>query len=122
MTISNPIPDVSVRRAGLDDAEGITSLINSSFRQAEGFFIDEDRIDCNGVRTFLVTGDFLLAETRDTIIGCVYVEPRPDNRAYLGLLAVDLMRQESGVGSLLMDAAEDHGRGLGCRSGTRCRT
>lgn len=105
----------SVRMAGPDDVETITTLINSSFRQAEEFFIEEDRIDCDSVRNFLGAGQFLLAESEDIVIGCVYVEPRADARAYLGLLAVDLARQKSGLGSLLMDAAEDYGRELGCR-------
>ncbi len=107
----------SVRMAGLEDAEKITTLINSAFRRAEEFFIDEDRIDWESVRNFLVTGKFLLAESEGIIIGCVYVEPRifDTDRAYLGLLAVDTERQHSGLGSLLMDAAEEYCRGLGCR-------
>ena len=102
-----------VRSATLDDAEAITALINSSFRKAEEFFISEDRIDCAGVRNFFAMGTFLLAEREGAIVGCVYVEPRAEARAYLGLLAIDLTRQQSGLGSLLMDAAEDYCRGLG---------
>ncbi len=104
---------VRVRSAELEDAEGITSVVNSAFRPAEGFFIDEDRIDVVSVRNLLNTGKFLLAEREGVLIGCVYVEPR-GNRAYLGLLAVDPERQNSGLGSLLMDAAEDYCRGLSC--------
>ena len=103
-----------VRSATLDDAEAITALINSSFRKAEEFFISEDRIDCAGVQNFFAIGAFLLSEREGSIVGCVYVEPRPNARAYLGLLAIDLTRQQSGLGSLLMDAAEDYCRGLGC--------
>lgn len=105
----------TVRIAGASDVEKITTLINASFRQVEGFFIDEDRIDSNAVRNCFGTGNFLLAESEGTMVGCVYVEPRDNAHAYLGLLAVDLTRQRSGLGSLLMDAAEDHCRGLGFR-------
>lgn len=105
----------TVRIAGLDDAEAITTLINCSFRQAEEFFIDTDRIDSPGVRDFLVTGEFLLAELDGAVAGCVYVETRQNNGAYLGLLAIDPARQQTGLGSLLMEAAEEHCRGLGCR-------
>ena len=105
----------TVRTAGPQDVEEITTLINSSFRQAEGFFIDEDRIDCDGVRNCFGTGEFLVAESDDVMVGCVYVEPRDNAHAYLGLLAIDLTRQRSGLGSLLMDAAEDYCRRLGCR-------
>jgi GNAT superfamily N-acetyltransferase len=105
----------SIRIADLEDAEKITILINTAFQPAEGFFVVGDRIDPEGVRTFLKTGRFLLAENKDCAVGCVYVEPRTtDNaRAYLGLLAVDPASQHSGLGSLLMQAAEDYCRGLG---------
>jgi GNAT superfamily N-acetyltransferase len=105
---------VQVRIAELEDAEGITRVINSAFRLAEQFFIDDARIDVESVQNFLNTGNFLLAEKESVLVGCVYVEPR-GNRAYLGLLAVDPARQQSGLGSVLMDAAEDYCHGLSCR-------
>ena len=106
---------IQVRIAELEDAERITNVINSAFRLAEQFFIDDARIDVESVRNSLMTGNFLLAERESVLVGCVYVEPRR-NRAYLGLLAVDPARQQSGLGSALMDAAEDYCRGLSCRS------
>jgi len=105
---------LQIRIAELEDAERITRVINSAFRRAEEFFIDGDRIDVESVRNFLTTGHFLLAERKDVLMGCVYVEPR-GNRAYLGLLAVDPAGQNLGLGSLLMNAAEDYCRGLSCR-------
>lgn len=116
MTTSNfnalMISCVQVRIAKREDAEGITTVINSAFRGAEGFFIDKDRIDVKSVLNFLATGKFLLAESGGMLLGCVYVEPR-GNRSYLGLLAVDPDKQKSGLGSVLMEAAEDYCRGLG---------
>jgi predicted N-acetyltransferase YhbS len=113
---------VQVRIAKREDAERITTVINSAFRRAEEFFIDGDRIDVESVLHFLDTGEFLLAESEGTLLGCVYVEPRPvhddrqrEGRAYLGLLAVDPEHQQSGLGSILMDAAEDYCRGQGAR-------
>jgi GNAT superfamily N-acetyltransferase len=99
--------------ASLADAERITSLINRAFRLAEEFFIDEDRINLESVRNFFETGKFLLAECDGIPAACVYVELRVD-RAYLGLLSVDPARQHSGLGSLLMDAAEAFCRALAC--------
>ena len=100
--------------ASLSDAEVITALINRAFRIAEEFFIDGDRITLENVRDFFETGKFLLGESDGIAAACVYVELR-DNRAYLGLLSVDPARQHSGLGSLLMDAAEEYCRGLACR-------
>ena len=96
------------------DAEKITTIINSAFRLAEEFFVDGDRIDVGKVLDFLRTGMFLLAEDEEVLVGCVYFEPHGD-RAYLGLLSVDPSRQQSGLGSVLMAAAEDHCRQLKCR-------
>jgi len=114
---------VRVRIAQKEDAEKITSIINSAFRRAEQFFVGGDRIDVESVLTYINRGTFLLAESEDTLLGCVYVEPHAidsDNssahlqdHAYLGLLSVDPAHQQSGLGSVLMDAAEEYCRGLG---------
>ena len=100
--------------ASLADAEKVTTLINSAFRPAEEFFIDEERINLESVRNFFETGKFLLGESDGIVAACVYVELR-DERAYLGLLSVDPARQHFGLGSLLMNAAEEFCRGLACR-------
>jgi N-acetylglutamate synthase-like GNAT family acetyltransferase len=114
-TVSTNHPgDVQVRIAGTEDAETITRVINAAFRIAEGFFVHGDRIDDDSVLQFLDKGKFLLAESDGVASGCVYIEPRGD-RAYLGLLSVDPSRQQSGVGSLLMNAGEDYCRRLSCR-------
>ena len=114
MTKTDSIKTIQVRIAELADADEITLLINAAFRLAEGFFVDGDRIDEKEVTDSLSTGSFLLAEEMGKLVGCVYVEPRGE-RAYLGLLSVNPSRQQSGVGSLLMTAAENHCRELACR-------
>ena len=113
---------VAVRLANRDDAPAITSVINAAFRQAEGFFVAEDRIDLRGVVDLLSSGAFLLSEKDESLLGCVYIELPTDRssgnceRAYLGLLSVDPERQQSGLGSFLMEAAEDYAKGLGATS------
>jgi ribosomal protein S18 acetylase RimI-like enzyme len=104
----------SVRMASLKDAEQITALINRAFRPAEGFFIETDRINLESVQDLFTTGQFFLAESECLVAASVYVEPR-DERAYLGLLSVDPTCQQLGLGSLLMNAAEEHCRRLACR-------
>jgi len=91
------------------------ALINSAFRIAEDFFYNEDRITFEEVERLFTTGTFLLAEADRVLRGCVYVELRGE-RSYLGLLSVDPSQQQSGVGSLLMTAAENHCRELGSRA------
>lgn len=116
---------VRVNIARREDAEKITAVINSAFRGAEQFFVEGDRVDVGEVLNFLETGKFLLAESENTLLGCVYIEPRhldnnrssaqSQDRAYLGLLAVAPAHQQSGLGSMLMDAAEDYCRAIGLR-------
>ena len=104
----------SVRTAAPADAAKITSVINAAFRIAEGFFIDGNRITQTEVEELLGKGAFLLVETDDNLDGCVYVELRGE-RSYLGLLSVDPDRQHGGLGSLLMDAAENYCREHGSK-------
>lgn len=103
-----------IRIATAEDAEKITSVINSAFRIAEGFFIDGNRITQTEVEQLLAKGAFLVAEVDDTLDGCVYVELRGE-RSYLGLLSVDPARQQGGLGSVLMNEAESYCRERGSR-------
>ena len=48
------------------------------------------------------------------LVGCVFAELRGE-RGYFGLLAVDPSKQGSGLGSRLMDAAEQYCREAGCQ-------
>ena len=102
------------RLAELTDAEGITTLINLAFRNAEAFLIERDRIDIDSVRALLEKGRFLLAEEDATLVGCAYIEFRGD-RSYLALLSVDPRRQKAGLGSKIMSASEEHCAQAGCR-------
>ncbi len=95
-----------LRPAETKDAEAITAVINAAFRKAEGFLIDRDRIDADAVQSLLQTGKFLLLEEEDGLMGCVYLEPRGE-RVYLGLLSVDPKHQKKGLGTVLMNGAEE---------------
>ncbi len=59
-------------------------------------------------------GTFLLAEKRGHVAASVYVELRGEH-GYFGMLAVDPRHQGTGLGRLLIEAAEDHCRTQGCR-------
>lgn len=95
------------------DAEAIAHVVNHAFR-SERFFIDEDRTSPDKVRELLQLGTFLLARENGALAGCVYTELRGE-RGYFGLLAVHPTKQRSGLGSRLMDAAEQYCREAGCQ-------
>jgi len=105
---------VPIRMAATADAAQITTLINTAFRIVEGFFVDGPRISQPEIEQLLTKGTFLLAEIGGKFNGCVYVEMRGE-RSYLGLLSVDPACQQSGLGSLLMTAAEKYCRERGSR-------
>src|SRR5712672_3432983 len=100
------------RVASSADVDDLARLINAAFR-VEQPFIEGDRINAQGLRSYMTKGKFLLAEDSAGLAGCVYVELRA-NRGYLGLLGVDPSRQGTGLGRRLMDAAENYFRNARC--------
>jgi GNAT superfamily N-acetyltransferase len=104
--------DMRIRLAAEDDAEPLAGLINAAFVVEREIF-EGARTSPDGVRTYMQSGKFLLAEDAGGLAGCVYVELRGD-RGYVGLLSVDPSRQGSGLGRKLMDAAEQYFREAGC--------
>ncbi len=100
------------RAADLGDVDSLVRLINAAFR-VEMPYIEGERIDAEGARSYMAKGKFLVAEDSTGLAGCVYVELRGD-RGYLGLLGVDPARQGSGLGRKSMDAAENFFRQAGC--------
>jgi N-acetylglutamate synthase-like GNAT family acetyltransferase len=104
---------MQIRTAQASDSDSIACLVNHAFR-SESFFTNGDRTSPEKVRALLHTGKFLLLFDAEELAGCVYVEMRED-RGYFGLLAVDPMRQRSGIGARLIAAAEQECRSAGCR-------
>jgi ribosomal protein S18 acetylase RimI-like enzyme len=103
---------LSIRIALTGDVHSLVRLINAAFI-VERFVIDGDRINAAETQAFMETGEFLLAEDSDDLVGCVYVEVHKD-RGYVGLLSVDPRRQGTGLGRKLMEAAEDYFRRADC--------
>lgn len=100
--------------AEAEDVEALVRLINAAF-VVERPFIEGERIDPAGVRSYMEKGKFLVAKDATGLVGCVYIELR-GKRGYLGLLAVEPTRQGGGLGRKLMDAAENYFRSAGCRA------
>jgi N-acetylglutamate synthase-like GNAT family acetyltransferase len=103
---------LTTRDAVVADADNIARLVNDAFRP-ERFFTDGDRTNPEKVRALMEKGRFLLAEREGRLAGCVYVELRGE-RGYFGLLAVDPTFQRAGLGSNLVEAAENYCRSAGC--------
>src|SRR6202045_1449558 len=100
--------DIRIRQASDNDVEELTRLINAAF-VVEQVVFDGDRVDDLGVRAYMGSGTFLVAEDAGALAGCVYIETRGD-RSYLGLLSVQPTRQGGGLGRRLVAAAEGFAR------------
>jgi GNAT superfamily N-acetyltransferase len=101
-----------LRLATMADMPQMIPIINAAF-SVEGF-IDGTRTDPERLPPMFDTGDFLVMEEDGRIIASVYVEIRPDQRGYFGMLSVDPSQQGRGLGRRMVEAAEDHCRRAGC--------
>ncbi|HEX8816943.1 MAG TPA: GNAT family N-acetyltransferase [Terriglobales bacterium] len=104
--------NAGVRLATADDIPLIASLTNAAFSIEA--FITGTRTDEPGVAEMMQKGIFLVAENPDhRVVASVYIELR-GSRAYFGMLAVDPSQQGTGLGRLMVEAAENHARQHGC--------
>jgi predicted N-acetyltransferase YhbS len=105
--------DVSI--AGPFLVAGIAALINQAY-EVERFFVEGPRTSDAEIASLMEMGAFLVAhDDTGKIVGSVYAESRAGGRGYIGLLAVDPSAQGGGLGSRLMETAEQHLRERGSR-------
>lgn len=107
---------VVFRPAGLDDVEALHGLVTSAYRgdsarlgwTHEADLLDGQRTDVEALSEVIADADkvILLAHHGGVLIGCVMLARQDDGSAYLGMLSVDPVRQASGLGRLLLAAAE----------------
>lgn len=87
-------------------------VVNAAFEIE--IFIEGTRTDTQRMSAMMEKGQFLLAEEDDgRMVACVYTQTR-DERAYFGMLAVEPSRQGTGLGRLMVEAAENHCRERRC--------
>jgi GNAT superfamily N-acetyltransferase len=104
-----------IRVATEVDADALVALINLAYR-VEDFFVIGDRIDRAGVldRMRRDGGAFLVLDDPEgqEPLATVFLEPH-GSQGYFGLLAVRPSHQGRGLARRLVEAVEDHFRGLG---------
>lgn len=114
---------MKIRKAEIQDVTALNHLVNSAYRgdsSRVGWTTEADLLD--GIRTSEAslenmidnpTAEILVAEKENEIVGCVYLEKK--NRVlYLGMLTVKPTLQASGIGAMLMQAAEENARQRDC--------
>ena len=112
------IPEI--RAAARADLPGLHPVIEGAYRgilARRGWTHEADLV--TGDRTDLATltaivddpaSRLLVALDGETPLGCVHVEDRGGDLAYLGLLCIDPRHQSAGLGRRLIDAAESTAR------------
>ena len=103
---------MNIRAATPADASNVAVLVTLAYR-VEAFFVDGDRTDASDVTRRLERGDLLLLEEDGALIGCVYVQ-ETDGLGYFGMLSIDPQHQRRGLGTALVDAAEQWCARKGC--------
>jgi ribosomal protein S18 acetylase RimI-like enzyme len=112
------MPDFSLRPATLAELPAVTILVNSAYRgdssragwTTEADLLGGQRTDPDLLRAQLAAADavLLVAELREQLAGCVYLERHTPAEAYLGMLTVSPHAQGAGLGSAILAQAEDY--------------
>jgi GNAT superfamily N-acetyltransferase len=106
-------PPVRIRVATPANTAPVIAVVNAAF--AIETFLGGSRTDEERMAQMMQKGEFLLAEdAAGRLVAVVYTERRGD-RGYFGMLAVDVGRQGTGLGRIMVEAAEDHCRRQGCK-------
>lgn len=110
-------PAIRPRVATEADVAALVRVINRAY-VIERAFVDGDRTDEEQVRDRLTTPNAVFLVVDDgaapsELAAAIWVEVR-GTRGYFGMLAVDPKRQGSGLGRLLVTAAEEHCRAARC--------
>ena len=98
------------------DVEALHALVTSAYRgdaarlgwTHEADLLDGQRTDAESLSDVVADPRkvVLMAHHGGVLIGCVMLSRQDDGSAYLGMLSVDPVRQASGLGRLLLTAAE----------------
>jgi len=113
-TGSKDFTSLRVRPATDADQPRLIALVNSAF--AVETFLAGTRTDPERMAATMHQGAILVAEDGSgELLASVYFEAR-GQRGYMGMLAVHPACQGKGLASLMVRAAEDHLRSLGCQA------
>jgi len=113
-----------VTPATIDDAAGITRLLNSAYRgeSSRGGWTTEADLIAGDTRTTVTQVEelirqpgsvFLLLKEGVALLGCVNLQVH-GHRVYFGMFSVQPGEQGRGLGKILLQAAEEYARQEGC--------
>lgn len=116
---------MSISKASISDLSELLNLVNTTYRgesSTKGWTSEilllegEIRIDEEILTDYLTNENICVLKYTNSaqqIAGCVYLEKK-EEKIYLGMLAVNPELQNSGIGRLLLQGAENYARQTGC--------
>jgi predicted N-acetyltransferase YhbS len=108
----------AIRRAGEQDAERITAIVNAAFEVERPMRASGERTSLVGVREEMQRGgEYFVAEENGHIVGSVLTRVN-GTTGYFGMLAVEPGLQRNGIGRALREHVEDYCRAHGCNEMT----
>jgi GNAT superfamily N-acetyltransferase len=104
-------PAITIRAATADDVPALIAMVNAAYRRSEGdVFPTSERVDRTDAMQHLPR--IVVAEVGGVVAGSIDIELSGDT-AHFGMLATDVGMQGRGIGSLLVDHAEEQARAAG---------
>lgn len=120
MTIEAGPDELFTSRAKQPDVAAVADLVNSAYRgdssrrgwTTEADLIDGTRIDAAALAEIIDSPDkaVLVLRAQSGLFGCVQVEKKDDQTAYIGMLTIRPALQASGIGRQMLAAAETFAR------------
>jgi GNAT superfamily N-acetyltransferase len=103
---------------GADSIKRLSDLINDVYDEAESGMWKRKGVRTSPaeVESLLRAQALILAEIDGAIVGSVNVNLMRDGVGELGMLAADLNHRGMGIGSALVDRAEDWARDMACHT------
>ncbi|WP_432772776.1 GNAT family N-acetyltransferase [Francisella salimarina] len=105
----------SINNITTEEINTLVKIINDAYRSAEGdLWIDSaKRTTFNELKTLINNNQIIIATNNNLIIGSVKVTRLSDNIAELGMLATAFNHRRLGVGTKLVNAAENWAKNNG---------
>jgi ribosomal protein S18 acetylase RimI-like enzyme len=116
---------MSISKASISDLSALLNLVNTTYRgesSTKGWTSEtsllggEIRVDEETLTDYLTNQAVCVLKYTNSaqqIVGCVYLNNK-GKKIYLGMLAVNPDHQNSGIGRLLLQGAEDYAEQINC--------
>jgi len=105
---------MELQLAGLKDAEEINDLLNLAYRGEQGWtnengLVSGQRSVIDDVESTIKDerSQFLIYRDKTQLVACICLEPKGDD-IYLGSFAVHPQRQSTGIGTAVLNTAEEY--------------